>query len=300
MKTINKEYYGDDVRWFVATVIDASPPRGLEGRIKIRIHGIHSPKTFDIPQRDLPWAQVMSPSTSFGVSGLGWNTQIQAGALVFGIFLDGKNSQLPMVMGSLPRVEFPSIVQAEHREDPSTNPFALDFIQDNSQYEGFRATENTRVFHMNIARFFIDNGFNVKQASSITGIIEEISGNNPSQTRKGFGLGGWVLGTERYKRFITYISRLNPSRDENDAEGQLMFIMNELQTTHTIAWSKMLRSQDIEGSFQGEKIDGINDRGNGMVALLHKYYIDPTLRLVVNKGNAEGNALRIWGALGAR
>ena len=28
------EYYGDNVRWFIATVIDASPPFGFEGRVK--------------------------------------------------------------------------------------------------------------------------------------------------------------------------------------------------------------------------------------------------------------------------
>ena len=39
---IQSEFYGDNVRWFIATVIDASPPFGFEGRVKIRVHGLHS------------------------------------------------------------------------------------------------------------------------------------------------------------------------------------------------------------------------------------------------------------------
>ena len=138
MKAINKEYYGDDTRWFVATVIDGSPPRGLEGRVKIRIHGVHSPSTKDIPQKDLPWAQVMMPGDTYGVSGLGTACHIQAGALVFGMFLDGKASQLPFVFGSMPRIEYPTTIQAEGRDDASSNPFSFDFRQSNAETVGPR------------------------------------------------------------------------------------------------------------------------------------------------------------------
>ena len=55
---IQSEFYGDNVRWFIATVIDASPPFGFEGRVKIRVHGLHSPETYLLPQQDLPWANV--------------------------------------------------------------------------------------------------------------------------------------------------------------------------------------------------------------------------------------------------
>ena len=71
MRTIPTEFYGDNVRWFVGTVINATPPAGLEGRVQVRIYGTHSGRTDEIPQRDLPWAQVMVNSSSYGVSGLG-------------------------------------------------------------------------------------------------------------------------------------------------------------------------------------------------------------------------------------
>ena len=34
-RPILSEFYGDNTRWFVATVVDASPPYGYEGRVKI-------------------------------------------------------------------------------------------------------------------------------------------------------------------------------------------------------------------------------------------------------------------------
>ena len=57
---IQSEFYGDNVRWFIATVIDASPPFGFEGRVKIRVHGLHSPETYLLPQQDLPWSSMCS------------------------------------------------------------------------------------------------------------------------------------------------------------------------------------------------------------------------------------------------
>ena len=77
-----QEYYGDDFRWFVATVINSTPPFGFEGRVRIRVHGIHNPSTGEIGESDLPWAQVMIPLTEGGSSGHGRGPQVLPGALV--------------------------------------------------------------------------------------------------------------------------------------------------------------------------------------------------------------------------
>ena len=294
MKAINSEYYGDDVRWFVATVIDGSPPRGLEGRIKVRIHGIHSELTSDIPQRDLPWAQVLMPGNTYGVSGLGTGCHILPGAFVFGFFLDGKHSQLPMVVGSMPRVEYPTKVQAESRDDPSSNPFAYNFEQSNAQMEDPELGEATIV--SDCVSFFIDNGMNVKQASSIVATLESISGLNPAYDNNGFGIAGWV--GHRYRRFENYIARLSPKRKNTDMEGQLQFVMQELHTTHTTAWSKLLRCKEIEGNLYGEKVDGIEEKGNGMIAILKKYYVGK--HTYISQVSAEGKAESISKETGAR
>lgn len=304
MRPLNTEYYGDDFRWFVATVIDNSPPYGYEGRIKIRVHGIHSRDVNDIPQNDLPWAQVMTPSDTYGGSGLGTHCQILPGTLVFGMFLDGAHSQLPLVMGSLPRVEYPSAVQAANRQDPSTNPFTYIFRQSNAQlqdpvfYNPRQPDDTGPLPASDVARFFIDNGLNAKQASSITGVLQEISGLDPAQNSNGFGLAGWPLNTPRYFRFVAYTNRLAPSRSINDFEGQLIYVMHEMRSTRSTALTKISRAREIKGNLTGEKIDGIETKGNGQVAALVKYYVHPLT--TCSQSDAETKAEEIYKGLGAR
>ena len=253
MSILNKEYYGDDFRWFVATVIDNSPPYGLEGRVQVRIHGIHSGDTNDIPQKDLPWAQVMTPSDTFGGSGFGTHCQILPSTLVFGMFLDGTHSQLPMVLGSLPRVEYPTSVQAAQRQDISTNSFAYDFVQSNSQMQD-------PVFYINnpgtvgaplgsdpagVVRFFIDNGMTSYEACSITAVLYAATELNQYNESNGFGIVGYPTDSSRYARFVSYIQRLSPSRQTTDYQGQLMYVLHELKTSRSIAYSKMIRTRDM-------------------------------------------------------
>lgn len=304
MKPINTEYYGDSFRWFVATVIDNSPPYGYEGRIQIRVHGIHSRDINDIPQRDLPWAQVMTPSDTFGGSGLGTHCQILPGTLVFGMFLDGEHSQLPMVMGSLPRVEYPSSVQSSGRVDPATNPFAYVFQQSNSQlqdpvfYNPREPQDTEPLPPAECARFFIDNGLNAKQASSLTGVLQEISNLDPAQNTNGYGIAGWPPGSPRYSRFVAYTKRLEPSRSIADFEAQLIYVMQEIKTSKSVAFSKISRAREITGTLYGEKVDGIEERGNGQVAALVKYYVHPLTEC--DQLGAESKAEQIYLGLGAR
>jgi hypothetical protein len=298
MRTIPTEFYGDNTRWFMARVIDAAPPAGLEGRVRVRIFGIHSDNVNDIPQADLPWAQVMNPSNSYGVSGLGVNTMIQANALVFGVFLDGVNSQLPLVLGSLPQIEYPTSVQAESRQDIASNPFAYDFFQSNSQVQDpkFYGSQNTGAESAaNVARFFIDNGMTAKQGASVAGVLQSISGLSPTNTG---GIAGYPIDTPRYARFQAYCSRLKPQKDVQSMDVQLMFVMHELHTSHKTAYAKLHLSNDIEGNLYGENIDGVDKKGNGMVAALGKYFVHPATSF--SKGSAEGIALGVYGSLGAR
>lgn len=97
-------YYGDETRWFIGVVISISDPQEL-GRVQIRIFGVHGDDLIGIPQADLPWAQVTVPVTEGQSSGIGANTGIKVQSQVFGIFLDGKDSQLPLVLGAIPKFE---------------------------------------------------------------------------------------------------------------------------------------------------------------------------------------------------
>ena len=59
--------------WFVGVVEDRNDPQKL-GRVRVRILGSHVGDKVQLPTTDLPWAQVIQPVTSTGISGLGHTT----------------------------------------------------------------------------------------------------------------------------------------------------------------------------------------------------------------------------------
>lgn len=103
--TTHKHYYGDETRWFVGRVVQVHGDPEELGRVRCRIYGVHPDNPNDARLEDLPWASVVIPSTEGGTSGFGGSVGIKENAQVFGIFLDGKNSQLPLILGSIPKNE---------------------------------------------------------------------------------------------------------------------------------------------------------------------------------------------------
>ena len=88
--------------WFVGVVEDRTDPQ-YTGRVRVRCLGHHTSNTTILPTSDLPWAQVVLPITSSGISGLGQTPLgLVEGSWVFGYFRDGTSRQEPLVLGSLP------------------------------------------------------------------------------------------------------------------------------------------------------------------------------------------------------
>lgn len=96
-KALSDAFYGDQTRWFIGKVVDNADPLYL-GRVRINILGIHDSVA---DAGDLPWASMVLPTTEGGVVS-GFPPSLDIGAQVFGIFLDGVQSQLPLVIGSIP------------------------------------------------------------------------------------------------------------------------------------------------------------------------------------------------------
>lgn len=112
-KSITNEYYGDQTRWFIGTVIDVvGDPLPIPiGRVRVRIVGVHE----NVEVSDLPWASVMLPTTEGGL-GAGFPPALQEGAQVFGVFLDGVQSQVPLVLGTIPHLlADPSVEEGDGR-----------------------------------------------------------------------------------------------------------------------------------------------------------------------------------------
>lgn len=96
-KALSHAFYGDQTRWFIGKVVDNTDPLRL-GRVRVNILGIHDNVA---DAGDLPWASMVLPTTEGGVV-TGFPPSLDIGAQVFGIFLDGIQSQLPLVIGSIP------------------------------------------------------------------------------------------------------------------------------------------------------------------------------------------------------
>lgn len=244
LRPIQENFYGDDSRWFVGTVINNHPPPGLEGRVKVRITGVHSSSTSDIPERDLPWAQVIVPTTEGGISGIGRIPQLAPGAFVYGIFLDGISSQLPLVLGSMPRQEFPSPEQNYDQLSQQNIVYAASFLFDNEQKADVELRRNQCM------KFFIDNGYNPVQAAGLTGNLESQSRfclyDNPDGR---VGIGGWenktIVGS-RYLDLVDFAGSLSPKQDWRLLSTQLQFIIFELRNRFSITNGKLLRSKTIK------------------------------------------------------
>ena len=92
-----------EFKHFVGVVEDRFDPQKL-GRLRVRCLGIHSADKNKIASSDLPWASVLLPTTSAGISGLGQSPSfIVEGAWVWGYFRDGNGLMQEMVIvGTLP------------------------------------------------------------------------------------------------------------------------------------------------------------------------------------------------------
>ena len=92
-----------EFKHFVGVVEDRHDPEKL-GRLRVRCLGIHTSDKNKIGTADLPWASVLLPTTSAGISGLGQSPSfIVEGAWVWGYFRDGNGLMQEMVIvGTLP------------------------------------------------------------------------------------------------------------------------------------------------------------------------------------------------------
>lgn len=89
------------MRHFVGVVEDRNDPLQL-GRVKVRIYSVHNSDETSVKLDHLPWAMVVNPITSASLSGVGRSpTGIVEGTWVFGLFLDEKEYQKPLVLGTL-------------------------------------------------------------------------------------------------------------------------------------------------------------------------------------------------------
>ena len=134
----------DGFQWFVGVVEDRNDPKFL-GRVRVRCLGYHSEDLTKLPTADLPWAHPMNPITSATVSGVG-TTPLGSveGTWVVGFFQDGKEAQMPVIIGTLPGVPSSLPEKAEVNDEGIYNGKGFqDYI--NANYPKYAETDINRL-----------------------------------------------------------------------------------------------------------------------------------------------------------
>tara|TARA_B100000965_G_C19524180_1_gene727978 strand:+ start:185 stop:1042 length:858 start_codon:yes stop_codon:yes gene_type:complete len=236
------DYYGDETRWFIGYVVNNVDPLKLD-RVKVRIIGIHTENTEDIDDDDLPWAQVNVPVTEDGSSGQGANSQLKVRAQVFGIFLDGKNSQLPLILGSIPKVETntnaidESLPKVSVAIDGNTNiEKAFNFF---ISPEGGEFTPQQACGM--IGNFCVESGAAANRGdlnpAAVSGFKDEGS----------FGIAQWnpaKKAGDRFGELVKFASRIG--RDHREIETQLRFVKHELETIPYLGIGQLRRATTLK------------------------------------------------------
>jgi hypothetical protein len=83
--------------WFTGIVEDRQDPLNL-GRVRVRILGRNGIDLNLLPTNNLPWAQVLLPTNNPNPY------PPKEGDQVFGMFIDGKNAQSPIILGIFPSI----------------------------------------------------------------------------------------------------------------------------------------------------------------------------------------------------
>lgn len=103
--------FGEIVQSWIGTVTNVMDPH-QSGRVQVRVFGRHDDVT-NIPDSDLPWAQVLQPITSAARGRIG-TAPVGAvvGSRVYGVWLD-RDHQYPLVLGTVGRAGTPQQGQTE-------------------------------------------------------------------------------------------------------------------------------------------------------------------------------------------
>ena len=86
--------------WWMGIVEDRIDPAET-GRVRVRIFGYHTDDIEVLPTKDLPYATCIQPVTSASTSGIMETPNLLPGSTVVGFFADGREGQMPIIMGSI-------------------------------------------------------------------------------------------------------------------------------------------------------------------------------------------------------
>jgi len=244
LSTIQSAYYGDIQRWFLGVVVNIQDPLRA-GRIKVRIYGIHNGDVNEVPERSLPWAQVVTPTTEDGVSGLGRSLGIKPGAQVFGVFMDGIQSQVPLVLGSTPRFESGERTNHGFENDSTVRTESNRDIKDTISTIALVGESNAeKAFN-----FLISHSFSPIQAAAIIGNFIHESGMDPKRIsevpgEESYGIARWNPAAGRKQELEQFADER--FLDIEDLGTQLAFFIHDFTKNRYLGYAKFKTLTNIK------------------------------------------------------
>jgi hypothetical protein len=172
----------DGFRWWLGQIApieaweEQANGNGWGYRYKVRILGYHPLDITELSNDDLPWAQVMFPTTTgSGAAKYAVNPKLRPGDMVIGFFLDGDNAQIPIIMGALGHTSEWSTAKYSNPFTPFTgyttrvpNPGPSGRIDSDQTNEATRTSQLTpRVVPPEVAQ-------RLREISAYTGIGREV------------------------------------------------------------------------------------------------------------------------------
>jgi len=231
------KFYGDYNRWFIGRVININDPLEM-GRVRVRIVGIHDNN--EITEADLPWAQCIIPITEGASSGIGTNVGIKEQSQVFGIFLDGSHSQLPLVIGAISKYEqkvfdrYDNVFRQEQVTSSNLTAGVNKNLRPPEEVDKdflFGDTNIERAYNYLITKE--GGGFGPMQAAGIIGnfcVESGASANNGDLNPLAQAPGEGSFG----------VAQWNPSEGAGNRFGQLRKHSAELNLTYTSLYAQLL------------------------------------------------------------
>lgn len=271
-------FYGDDTRWFVARVIDWEDD--YRGRVKIRVLGLHSE---DVADEDLPWAKCVLPTTEGGTSGIGKIPQVLNGAFVFGMFLDGSMSQMPIVLGSMTQFELPSSTQrlqiAETgRPSATVGEYNLEgvILDPNLEQMWDDGKANLETRAVIIMQFLLDAGIaSAEAAAGVVGNLIQESTLDPTALNSigAFGLAQWTPSSGRLQLFQQWAAKNFPAKSNEDFFVQLYYLVYDMKNSRGHAVWNNLSDKKIAHKFKVEEPISKQNFTNATWLVLKKYEV---------------------------
>ena len=268
---ITDDFYGDTFRWFVGVVKDIADDRS---RVRVRIFGIHHTEDLvRVSHGDLPWAMVMYPTTGGQTSSGSVSHGLKEGTWVVGFFVDGEDSQQPIVIGTInggPNSTNKSSLDGPNYNTSndyynSSNPQANPNVENDTPTAQLTGSSNSiKAYNYFWEKLSTESFTGDKKAivAAIVGNLMVESGDslnpqayNPNDIgAPSYGIAQWRAGKyDRATPFFRFCGCTTNVVPPNlpPLERQLDFVWHEFHTSERSAYNKLLTATTIQDAVQG-------------------------------------------------